>query len=241
VLGTALREEEVHVWLADPSRCEASDRAARYRALLTPDEAARCDQFGSAEHRHRYLTAHALIRCTLSRYAEVDPREWKFGSSEYGRPEIQGPARHGLSFNISRTRNLVVCAIALSPEVGVDVESLDGRAATLPVADRFFRPAEIIELRSLPPGRRRGRFFDFWTLKEAYVKARGRGLQIPLVGFTFHVAPSISIEIDDAQEDATPAWHFALWSPTPRHRAALAVCRPLGAPPLVTQMRWWWG
>jgi 4'-phosphopantetheinyl transferase len=171
----------------------------------------------------------------------VDPRRWEFSASEHGRPEIAGPeAAHGLSFNLSRARDLVACAIARGAQVGVDVAAIDSGDEPMLVAERFFQPAEIADLRSLPLHLQRGRFFDFWTLKEAYVKALGRGLRIPLGGFSFHLGQSISLEIEGAPEGAGAGWQFALWSPTPVHRAALAV-RTASGQPMTTRTEWWDG
>ena len=188
----SLEDAEVHVWFADPRAISVP----RHRRLLSREEARRCEQFQSADQRLRYLAAHALVRCALSRYADVDPRRWEFSTSEHGRPEIAGPeAAHGLAFNLSRTRDLVACAIARGAQVGVDVAATDSGDEPMLVAERFFQPAEIADLRSLPLHLQRGRFFDFWTLKEAYVKALGRGLRIPLGGFSFPLGQSISLEM----------------------------------------------
>ena len=94
----------------------------------------------------------------------------------------------GLRFNLSHTDGLVVCLVAVEREIGVDVEHT-ARAGSvgIEIAERFSSPSEVAELRSLPFADQRSRFFDYWTLKEAYIKARGLGLHLPLDQFSFHL------------------------------------------------------
>ncbi|ASC69573.1 4'-phosphopantetheinyl transferase HetI [Halomicronema hongdechloris C2206] len=131
------------------------------------------------QHRHEYLVAHALLRSCLSRYGEQPPQDWRFSTNAYGRPEIQveqgAPPRR---FNLSHTEGLVACAITRAAEVGIDVEHggqpvRAGDLAAIAVAN--FAPVELAELARLTGIAWRHRFFDVWTLKEAYIKAQGLG------------------------------------------------------------------
>ncbi len=177
--------------------------------------------------RHRYLITRTLIRTVLSRYACARPEEWGFGNNEYGRPEITRPEilRNTISFNISHTDDLIICAITRQRAIGVDVESTDRRASGLDqLANRFFAPQECAALSRVPTADRHEHFFHYWTLKEAYIKARGMGLSIPLDRFSFAMVgdDALELSIDAGLADSASRWQCWLLKPTPRH--LVAVC-----------------
>src|SRR6185295_2220740 len=104
-------------------------------------------------------------------------------------------AEAGLSFNISHTRSLIVLAVAKERAVGVDVENVQAREIEIRVADRFFAVPEVAALHAVPPDRQQYRFFEYWTFKESYIKARGMGLSLPLGKFGFHFPAERAVEI----------------------------------------------
>lgn len=206
---------------------------AACEALLSPAELARRDRYALATGKQQQLVARALVRTTLSRYADVAPTAWAFRENRYGRPEIAGPeaGRH-VHFNLSHTAGLMALLVHRDEEAGVDVE--DTARITRPdeIADRYFAPEEVGTLFALAPERRRDRFFDYWTLKESYIKARGMGLFIPLEHFAFAFLPTrIAIAFDSRLPDDPGRWHFTLYQPTPRHRLAVARTAAPGAVP----------
>jgi 4'-phosphopantetheinyl transferase len=158
-----------------------------YAALLRAEEADRWRRFHFPRHRHQYLVTRALIRATLSGYQPaIDPDRWVFSKNRFGKPFLQSPAiPWPLRFNISHTDGLVVVAAALDRDLGVDTEHVEREGRHDGLAERFFSPAEADYLAGLPPEERSDRFFLLWTLKEAYIKARGKGLSIPLESFGF--------------------------------------------------------
>jgi 4'-phosphopantetheinyl transferase len=164
----------------------------------------------------------------LSRYAHVPPAQWTFIENVHGRPEILDRPRGvpDLRFNISHTEGLIACAVTIGREVGVDVEHI-GRRLTHDVAGRFFAPSEVTELTRLPDEEQQRVFFDYWTLKEAYIKARGFGLALPLADFAFTLAPPSPprIAFEPGLDDDPATWQFAQDWPTPQHRLAIAVRR----------------
>jgi 4'-phosphopantetheinyl transferase len=199
-----------------------------YSALLTEDERTREQAFVFAETRHTHRVTRALVRWGLSRYVPgIEPAAWRFSRSEYGRPRVEEPeVGRSLSFNLSHTAGLIVCAITAHRDVGIDVEAVDRRCEIEQIARRYFAAAEADALLELPPPSRRERFFEYWTLKEAYLKARGAGLSLPLDGFAYAFdGPSIRLRFSDLIDDATEAWQLALLEPLPGYRAALAVRR----------------
>jgi len=231
---------QAHVWLARPEDWEAPEWRNALEALLSPEERAARGRFRFAPDQQLYRVAHAMVRTGLSHYEpQRRPEDWSFVVNAYGRPDVSEGLAPGLSFNLSHTSGLVACAFTRGAPVGVDVEFVDRKSATSDIADRFFAQSEVEALRRLAPNLQRSRFFDYWTLKESYIKARGRGLSLPLGKFAFTLASgqTPTIEIDPSLEDESTAWQFALHSPTPKHRLAVAVGRGRG-PDRAVQRFW---
>jgi 4'-phosphopantetheinyl transferase len=218
----------VHIDLVETANTAALEKLDAYKALLSNDEQARMARFVFDRDRRAFLITRALVRTTLSRYAGVAPADWRFIANVHGRPEIldRPPGAPDLRFNISHTDGLVACAVTVGREVGVDVEHIN-RHLTRDVAGRFFAPNEVTDLRKLPEDDQRRVFFDYWTLKEAYIKARGFGLALPLGDFAFKLKPPGPPEItfEPSLEDDPSTWQFMQDWPTPQHRLGLAVRR----------------
>lgn len=224
----SLAPGEVHVWVTTPEAIADEELLAAYARWMNPEEAGRQARFLFERHRHQFLVARALVRTTLSRYGDLPPSAWRFVNNAYGRPDVD-PA-HGLGdlrFNLSHTDGLVAVAVARG-EVGVDVEDTWRRSHTDQIAEHFFAPTEVAGLRALPQAHQHGRFFELWTLKEAYIKARGMGLAISLHHFAYDLdsARGIGLEIDPVLGDVAAGWQFFLNAPTDRHRLALAARFP---------------
>ena len=228
----SLRPDEVHLWVVEPERVSDSRLLSAYHALLNADERERHARFRFEKHRLQFLVSHALVRLTLSRYAPVPPQSWRFFTNAYGRPEISGEGLPGLRFNLSHTDGMAVCAVAIDTDVGADVEHSGRPGQTVELADSFFSPSEVRALRALPAERQRERFFDYWTLKESYIKARGAGLSLPLDQFAFHLEPGQPprISFDPRLVDDPESWQFVQIRLGPEHPAAVAVRRARGLP-----------
>lgn len=174
-----------------------------------------------------------LVRTTLSRYAEVAPADWRFTASEHGRPEIAPrPDVPPLRFSLAHTEGLVALAVTLHCEVGIDVEPRSRRPSVHEIARRFFSRPEAAALEALPTDQQADAFLEYWTLKEAYVKATGLGLRAPLDRFSFARTSPPTITFAAGLDDDPSAWQFARLDLGPDHAAALAVRRP--DPPRVT-------
>jgi 4'-phosphopantetheinyl transferase len=221
--SSALAPGEVHVWYCRYDPAPDPRLAARYEALMTDEERARCARFHFERDRHLFRVTRALVRTTLSRYGTCEPTAWRFGANEYGRPHISGPV-DGPHFNLSNTHGLVACAVAPHERIGVDVENTTRKTEPLQIADRFFSRDEVAALKALPATRHRERFFALWTLKEAYIKARGMGLAIPLGEFSYSLDDgAIRIRFGDKIEDTPQTWHFALTQASEQHVLAVAT------------------
>lgn len=220
-----LSADRADVWLAWPEEADASTLSACV-ALLSGAERGHHDQLRFAADRALYAAAHALVRRALSRYAAVAPAEWRFVVDEHGRPRVAAAAGlPPIAFNLSHTRGLCACVVGGAEAVGVDVEELRADADLGAVAARSFAPAERAALRALGDGAAAlERFYALWTLKEAYLKARGLGLALPLDAVAFAVDDArVRVEFAPALADDAGRWWFALAAPSHRHRLALAV------------------
>lgn len=227
-----LEDSTAHLWLLWSDEVKDARLLEACQALMSADEAAQHRRFVLESSRHQYLLTRALVRTTLSRYAPIAPKEWTFVRNPHGRPDVAGPSTAPpLYFNLSNTSGLIACVVATQAEVGVDVEDMARETETVSIANRFFSPEEAKALRRTPPERQRERFFTYWTLKEAYIKARGMGLAIPLEQFTFTVDPDrISIAFDARLADTPHTWQFNLFHPSERHMMATAIRLPSGRP-----------
>lgn len=225
-IGTADETAVIDLWLVHYR--EISDPALldSLRQLLSAEDRQRGARFLHAEDRHRFLLTRSLVRTTLSRYAAVAPQDWIFTANEHGRPAIANthPQVASLCFNLSHTRGLIVLGVCRGRELGVDVENMRERTPSPGIAERFFAPQEIAALANLPEAQRHERFFAYWTLKESYIKARGRGMSIPLdrFSFTFPQQDAIHLHIDADQEDRAARWHF--WQFRHGDAYLLSVC-----------------
>ena len=219
-----LTDDDVHVWHLDPAGLSDSGVIRHYDALMSPEERGRHARFVFPDDQHIYLVARGLVRTTLSQYADVEPRAWTFQAGRHGRPEIAGPSgAPPLRFSVSHTAGLVALAVALRLDVGIDVEGINARASGLDIARRYFAPSEARDLAALPAERQRRAFVEYWTLKEAYIKATGLGLSMPLKSFAFQLTDPPAITLERPRSGEAAEWHFARLDLSPHHTAALAV------------------
>ncbi|HUH83803.1 MAG TPA: 4'-phosphopantetheinyl transferase superfamily protein [Stellaceae bacterium] len=228
----------VDVWLTALGGL-GRDAIGAFERLLSAAERERWLRYRVEEARLQYLVGRALVRTSLSRYAEVAPEAWEFAANRYGCPFVAEPAsRRDLRFNLSHTDGLVACAVGRDCELGVDVESTERRLDVMELAPSVFAPAEVANLVEAAPEERRDLFFCYWTLKEAYIKARGMGISLALDGFAFDLGGAAPrVRFSEKCPDAAARWRFRQYVPTPRHKLALAAAAP-GAPELDIRIAW---
>jgi 4'-phosphopantetheinyl transferase len=203
--------------------CVAEDTLQAAVALLSEEEIARYLRFHFDDDRREFALAHALLRTTLSAFDDVAPRDWRFENDANGKPAL-APGMTGvpLSFNLSHSGGLVACAVAVHADVGVDVESVTRATDWRSIVPRYFSAAEVAQIDRLPAPEQAGRFFELWTLKEAFAKALGVGLSQSLDATCFDLAgDAISCSLPDGIQ--AEAWQFALYRPDRDHRLAVAV------------------
>lgn len=201
------------VWQVKLSDIACEQRLRRYESILSPQECERRQRFAFARDRHRFLVTRALVRTALSRFAPVAPQDWRFADNGYGRPMIDPchTEARNLTFSVSHSGDWVVVAIGHGVKLGVDTEH-PGRDAPLDIAPRYFAGTEAEDLRGLPADEQPFRFFELWTLKESYVKARGLGLSIPLKSFAFDLRKPGTVIFACPPDDRASAakWRFLL-------------------------------
>ena len=235
-----LTSAEIHLWLGYYDEIHEEHLHSAYRELLNVAEKEQEPRFYFARDRRRYLITRALARTVLSRYVSIHPREWIFEANAYGRPDIvNAQARDAcLSLNISHTHSLVVLGVTKGRALGVDVENFRARAVSIDIAEHYFAPQEVAALAAAPRDQQQYRFFEYWTFKESYIKARGMGLSLPLDKFSFHYPNdhAVEIAIDPELADNSGCWHFWQFRPTSEYVVAICAERLVAqAPSLIVR------
>lgn len=218
---------QTDVWACFYDEIQDEVLLGQYRAILSPLERQQELRYRFPSDRLCYLVTRALVRTVLSRYLDTQPSCLLFAFNAYGRPELATAhrAHRSIRFNISHTTGLIVLGITRGAQVGIDTENLRARRAPIDIADCFFSPGEVAALRRLPRGQQQVGFFDYWTLKEAYIKARGMGLSIPLneFGFDLPVRGERRILFRPPIGDSSFNWHFTQFKLSRDHLVALCT------------------
>lgn len=215
-------KKPLHLWYAYPEDLTEAATQACTR-LLSEDERAQWQTFRFDRHRREYLTTRALVRIALSHYHPLAPEAWRFQKNPYGKPTLDPDC--GLRFNLSNSPGLVVCLIAQGTEVGVDAEPIERKEKIAELASEVLSPLEVAQLQTLRGPEKADRVLSLWTLKEAYVKARGMGLSLPLnkFSFLFGGVEGIHRELDPSLgTEPGSRWQFCLVEHA-NHRIALMV------------------
>jgi 4'-phosphopantetheinyl transferase len=219
-----LPDDEVHLWTA--SRDVAAPEAqAALRACLDEAECRRADRFAFEEDRLRFAAGRGLLRVILGRYLGRDPGSLRFVHNAHGKPELAPDHAANLRFNLAHSGHLVVYALTRGRDLGVDIERIRPDFGGEAIAARFFAPGETAELRALPEETRILGFFHGWTRKEAYIKAQGKGLALPLDDFDVRLSPGQPAALLATRPDPLEAARWSLVEvPTqPGYVAALCV------------------
>jgi 4'-phosphopantetheinyl transferase len=199
-----------------------ASRVTRALGWLAESEAARFRRFRLDVDRQMFLLGRVMARSLVSQALHVAPMAWQWREGPQGRPEIASPPTP-VHFNIAHSAGVVVCAIGFDREVGVDVEDLRRRPTAREVVDRYCAPGEVADIDAQPTDAWRDRFLAYWTLKEAYLKARGLGIALPLADIRFVLAADgISVEFSGELAGTDTRWAFELTRVTDRHLVAIA-------------------
>ena len=219
-----LPNNAVHVWRAS-LHVSASELRA-FEDTLAVDERARAERFHFQKHREHFMAGRGLLRHILSRYLDREPDQLRFCYNTYGKPTLtEETGAEGLCFNLSHSHGIALYAVTRHREIGVDIEYFRPDVEVEKLAERFFSPREAAVLRALPEHLRKEGFFNCWTRKEAYIKAEGKGMAIPLSAFDVSLTPGEPAVLLRSQNHPheTSHWSLQALSPAPGYAAALAV------------------
>ncbi|MBV9762368.1 MAG: 4'-phosphopantetheinyl transferase superfamily protein [Acidobacteriaceae bacterium] len=209
----------MHVWLFDLAADALS--LDRLRGVLSADERARAERFVFPHLRVSFAIAHGVLRILLSKYLEVAPERIGFSFNAQGKPSISNEDCR-LRFNLSHSGSLGACAMALDCDLGVDVEQIRPMTDMFDIARRFFSPAEGADLEAVRLDQREIAFFNCWTRKEAYIKAIGGGLSIPLDSFQVSLLPDEPARLLSNREGDPDSWNIHAFDAGAGYRGAVA-------------------
>ncbi len=207
-----LNKKRIDLWCAFPAEITDEQLLQTYRDLLSDDERLQQQRFYFAKDRQRYLVTRVLVRTVLSRYAPIAPEQWVFATNAYGKPYVTNGVGldKAISFNITHADNLIVIAVTRDHALGLDTENSQDRKISKDLAEHSFASEEVADFCAQPSALQQQRFFEYWTLKESYIKARGMGLSIPLKQFSFFFprTDAIALTIAPALNDTPMRWRF---------------------------------
>jgi 4'-phosphopantetheinyl transferase len=222
-----LAEGEVHVWRA--SLAAPAGELARLHALLSGEEQVRAARFRYEVHRGRFIAGRGIQRLLLARYLGVAPAAIRYRHAAHGKPALDGPeAESGIRFNVSNSEDGLLVALVRGREVGVDLEPLHRVVDRDAVARRFFSVPENQVYDTIPEEERDAAFFTCWTRKEAYIKAVGEGLSMPLDCFDVTLRPGEPARLLATRGDPAQAerWSIRELDPGPGWLGAIVVEGP---------------
>jgi len=210
--ASSLPERRVDLWHVWADAVADDGLLRQCRMLLDAEELAQEGRLRMPRDRRRFLVRRALARSVLSHYTGVGPKAWRFTRNCHGKPAIAGPIRPPLHFNLSHSSGMIVMAVARDRPVGVDIEEMRSGVSNFQVARRYFAREEIEFLERVPEADRSEAFYQLWTLKESFLKARGVGLSSGLRHFGFRIRadkpPAVFFRGCNFDDDE--AWQFRL-------------------------------
>ncbi len=219
-----LERYEVHVWRACLN--QSHEYIHQLHDVLAADEQVRAAKYSSVSARDHFIIARGLLRTILGRYQGQEPQQLRFQYGVHGKPALAGEDDGDMvRFNVSHAHELVLIAVTRDHEVGIDIEFVHRRRAEQQIAERFFSAQEVAMLHALPEHMQHEAFYHCWTRKEAYMKARGTGLALPLNRFTVSVSPEEpAVLMDTLHEPGSAAsWTLEMVAPGCGYVAAIAV------------------
>ena len=229
--SVTLQNNDIHLWTINPQEVTEPAALTALKNLLSPAEIAKTQRYRTSKAQHNALITRAFVRLILSQYAQIAPQDWLFDTGEHGKPELKN-APFALRFNLSHNDNLLICALCLNYDIGCDVESLSRRISVQAIARRYFSASEYQAIQQLEPSLQRARFFEYWTLKEAFVKATGLGISQGLDTFSFTIGQAAARKFNDnislsfapeSRMQNNHDWYSCLSYPDQTHCVAICI------------------
>ncbi|MDF1691665.1 MAG: 4'-phosphopantetheinyl transferase superfamily protein [Zhongshania sp.] len=218
----ALSTGFVDAWFCFTRDPRLTSAQQQYEAILSSSELAQYQQLKHADNGWDYLVSRALLRTVLAEYCELGPEELEFQVNDFGKPKLSNSSLAPvIQFNTAHTSGLTVCVVTRDHAIGVDIECRAENPGILNVADDYFSPLELQALKSREEGEQLDYFYRYWTLKEAYIKARGEGLSVPLHDFSVVLgADGEFVEFVGPQAES---WDFRILCQNSAYTAALSM------------------
>jgi 4'-phosphopantetheinyl transferase len=204
-----LPDDEVHLWRIDLAAVAPAEK--RWQKILSPDERARAARFHFERDRQHFTAARALLRTILAGYVGAEPEDLAFHYSEKEKPSLNSQTSHDpVEFNVSHSGTAALLAFARGRALGVDIEIIRDDFDPTALSDRFFSHHEQSQLASLDPSEKYSGCLRCWTRKEAYIKAVGTGLSLPLDQFDVSLRPGDEDALLATRPEAAEAAHWSL-------------------------------
>ena len=191
-----LSDNDIHLWRVNPQKIQDPSLLASLTELLSPEEQEKVLRYRSKEAQHTALITRAFIRIVLATYTNLTPKQLKFSIKKHGKPELFNFSEP-LKFNLSHNDQVIICAVSLKRAIGCDIENTHRKINATSIARRYFSQTEYQALINLPQDKQQTRFFEYWTLKEAFVKATGKGISQGLDTFSFDINHSEKTQFND--------------------------------------------
>lgn len=217
----SLSRDGIHLFCVDVSLI--ADRADRLMEMLCEEEKRKAGKFRYPMDSVRFIAARGFLRIILGHYLNAEPDHLKFSYGLYGKPALDTEFRQdSMTFSVSHSDRLVLYAIARDREIGVDIERIRRDIPCEPISEKYFSPGEAALIGTLPPGVRQEVFFSYWTLKEAFIKATGRGFSLPLNRFEVAMDPPRLVSVHGTSEGAS-RWYLRSLHPGSGYAAGVAA------------------
>jgi 4'-phosphopantetheinyl transferase len=201
--------------------CAAPATLQQLRLVLNDEERGRADRFRFPLHRDQFVIARGALRHLLARFLSIAAGDVVFQYAPKGKPQCKTDP--GMRFNLSHSGGMALYAFTRNREVGVDIEQHREMKDLEAIARRFFAAGEVEDLMSLAPEDRLDAFFRCWTRKEAFIKAVGDGLSLPLDSFRVSLLPDQPASMVDTPPGQHEKWQLADVTPCTGYSAALVV------------------
>ena len=224
---TSALKRSLHKGIVDVWFCFTNDNRLRlaqenYEAMLSQSELQQYQQLKHIDNGWDYLVSRALLRTVLAEYCELTPDELEFQVNDFGKPELSNSNLSTvIQFNTAHTNGLTMCVVTCDDAIGVDAECRAENPSILDVAEDYFSTLELQALKCRDEAQQLDYFYRYWTLKEAYIKARGEGLSIPLHDFS--VVLGSDGEFEEFIGPEAECWDFRLLCQNADYTAALSM------------------
>jgi len=218
-----LPDSDLHVWCA--SLNVSLEEQSYYLSLLSKDEISRAGRFYFERDRNHFIAGRGLLRSFLGSYLNLEPDRIEFVYGRHGKPALKSVGQNKtLEFNLSHSKDLALYAFSWNRKVGIDIEYMIPMADMDDFAEKYFASSESEYINSLSGKQKNEAFFKTWTCKEAFLKANGSGLTVPInqVEISFE-ADGVALTSIGSDKEQSPRWRLELLNPIPGYKAAVAI------------------